>query len=336
MINKEVTVIGCCMGRNIFNCPQLINSFHVNNFLFQIPPWSCFDEPLDIPQDELKRVSRTNFEAKVLDYNLNKNALSSVNAQETDYLVIDLVACSFVMYEIRFRDRVLYTRIGFGDKPLNRMMEYEFFKKNNFSYRKIPYPQVPQDIVERGMANFAKWVKEKFSEKKVIICIPSFPTRYLDKDLKVKEYSQRKIQQLKHDEEYVIELSKRLISEIGECLVYNFPDNMISMEWGWGDSPYHYTNMDYIRQGYQFMDLLNLKLKDVYDLDISPESLMVEGWVKKYQQCRKKVLDTQSRLLKKEFGDCFDGTSVSSVSTQEFGKGLLPLNTLMEMIKIEK
>lgn len=131
---KTVSVLGCCMSRNIFNAPQVKNIFDVKRFAFQVVPWSLFDEALHIPYAKFEKIVNSPFEQRILDYNLNKSVISHFENEKTDYIAIDLIACSFVLYEIFFDGKSTIVRMGHGDKSLDKMKSDDYFAAHGFSY----------------------------------------------------------------------------------------------------------------------------------------------------------------------------------------------------------
>lgn len=334
---KTVSVLGCCMSRNIFNAPQVKNIFDVKRFAFQVVPWSLFDEALHIPYAKFEKIVNSPFEQRILDYNLNKSVISHFENEKTDYIAIDLIACSFVLYEIFFDGKSTIVRMGHGDKSLDKMKSDDYFAAHGFSYRKLSYKSVAEEKVRKGMEYFINWLDRTYSRERIIICKPMFPDRYLNKDLQLCCYDEKKKKQYEEDERFVSELTKDILEKLKGCLVYEYPEDMIAEEYAFKESlPFHQTNMDYIRQGDNLLKLLEIDYKDYYCEALEPTSYLMESWCKKYCDARKMLVDMESLLLGTEIKDYFSGTSVSSVSTQPFGKGLIRVKEVADRVEKQK
>lgn len=337
---KTVSILGCCMSRNIFNCPQLKGLFEVKNFAFQVVPWSLFDEGFDIPYEKFEEIVKSPFEQSVLDYNLNKSVFQRFLNQKTDYIVIDLMACSFVLYELTMNGKKTIARMGHGDKSLDKMKENTYFQSGQFSYKKIDYKTVPTARLYRGLYKFIGWLDKNYGRNQIILCIPNEKphTRYLNSELKICEYDERKRKKFEEDYKFVRELTFYMMDELKGCYVYEYPENMIVEEYSFSEGlPFHYTNMDYIRQGDKMCELLNVEWRENYEEDIEPISFVLETWVKKYYDARKMLFDLENAIFfNKQLVDPFKGLSISSVFTQPFGKGLHRLSDCLDEIHIRE
>lgn len=335
MVEKvKLSVLGCCLSRNIFNAPNVIEVFDVKRFGFQIVPWSCFGQGLGIPYEMIQKVVSAPFEQRILDYNLNKTTLQHFEQEKVDYMVIDLVACSFVMYEINYDGKKIYTRMGHGDAALNKMKNMDFFKEKGFSYRKLSYKDLDDSMVKKGLLQFVDWLKKNFSQEQIIICKSYFPQKYINSNLQVVEYSKKTLIKNNQDEKYINQLLDILINKLPKSKIYTYPSDMVAEDYGYSEGlPFHFTSMDYIRQGERILDLLKINYLDYYSRDIDPISYNVETWVKKYVDLRKMVIDLESKLLDINIKDVFDGTSISSVSAQPFGKGIIRVRDVVDRVK---
>ena len=114
-----MSVWGCCVGRNIFNAPQLVDSIKVENFVFQITPYSCFDVPLNIPYEKFDIPIFTKFEKECLDFNLNKTCIEKLEKNKTDYITFDFVSSSFEMFQITFNKKTTIARMWEGRRLLS-------------------------------------------------------------------------------------------------------------------------------------------------------------------------------------------------------------------------
>lgn len=92
--------------------------------------------------------------------------------------------------------------------------------------------------------------------------------------------------------------------------------------------PYHYTSMDYLKQGESMCKLLGINWKENYSMELPPDSYMMEKWCSNYYYSRKKLFDTEAVLLEQGRKDPFNGTSISSVSISSWSKGLYTVNQL--------
>ena len=128
-----------------------------------------------------------------------------------------------------------------------------------------------------------------------------------------------------------------MIERTSGCLVYNYPSNMIGEEYAFKEPlPYHFTNMDYLRQAEKMISLLGIDINNSYLHDISPVSYMIETWASKYFSTREKLLDTEKALLNEESNDSFVGTSVASVLLAPWGKDLLSVKSLENAVDKQK
>lgn len=329
-----MSVWGCCVGRNIFNAPQLLNSISVKNFIFQITPFSCFDVPLNIPYEEFDLPVFTKFEKECLDFNLNKTCIEKLEKNKTEYITLDFVSSSFEMFRITFNHKTTIARMWEGRRLLNVLSEIEYFKENGFMYEIIDYSCLPSELVYDAQDQLIRWLKINYRPKQIIICIPTFPDKWLNKELKVCEYSEKSKLKYKDDEKYVRELTEYTIQQINGCNIYSFPENMIAAEWGGRTEPppFHYTSMDYLQQGELMCDLLGIDWKESYCMDLPPCSYMMERWCSNYYYSRKKLFDTEAVLLDQPRKDPFIGTSISSVSISSWSKGLNTVNQLKSKV----
>lgn len=331
---QTMSVWGCCVGRNIFNAPQLLNSISVKNFIFQITPFSCFDVPLNIPYEKFDLPVFTKFEKECLDFNLNKTCIEKLEKNKTDYITFDFVSISFEMFRITFNDKTTIARLWEGRRLLNVLSEIKYFKENEFAYEIIDYSCLPPELVYDAQDQLIRWLKINYRPEQIIFCIPTFPNKWLNKELKVCKYSEKNELKYKDDEKYVRELTQYTIQQIDGCNIYSFPENMVAAEWEGRTEPppFHYTSMDYLQQGELMCELLGVDWEKSYCMDLPPCSYMMEKWRLNYYYSRKKLFDTEAILLEQPRKDPFIGTSISSVSISSWGKGLNTVNQLKSKV----
>lgn len=334
---KTVSVIGCCMARNIFNTPQCQEVFNVNNFAFQVVPYGFTDTSFDIPVEKIEEIQKGQFEQRVLQYNLNKTLKKGFESNVSDYIVIDLMACSFVLSEITFNNKKTIVRMGHGENVLKKMSQDDWFTQKGFSYRQLHYSELNSSYIYRCLDEFALWIDELYRRDQIIICRPHIPSKYLNKNLEVCSYSEDKLNRYKKDQEYVDEITNYIIKKLTGCLVFDFPKNIVAEDYQFTEGlPYHYTNMDYVIQGDKMIKLLDLSIDDYYTLDLDPASYVMEMWVKKYCEARKMLIDLEEKVANVHIKDQFIGTSISSVYTQPFGKNLYRVADIYEKVLLEQ
>lgn len=229
---KTMTVWGCCVGRNIFNAPQLLNSISIMNFIFQITPYACFDTSLNIPYEKFDIPAFSKFEKECLDFNLNKTCIEKLEKNKSEYITLDFVSSSFEMFRITFKQKTTIARLWEGRKLLSILSEIEYFKLNGFGYEIIDYSYLPLELVYKAQDQLINWLRINYRPEQIVICVPTFPDKWLDKELNVHKYSEENKLKYAEDERYIRELTKYTLRQIEGCNVYTFPEGMIAEEWG--------------------------------------------------------------------------------------------------------
>lgn len=333
-MKKTVSIIGCCVSRNIFYTPQCQAVFEVDNYAFQITPYSMFDEPLNVPYDKLCEVEKRPFARKTLDYNINKNIFQDFENKKSDYIVVDLMACSFILSEVGFNNKKTIVRMGQGVNSLENMKSNKWFADNEFSYKLRRFSEIDSNYVKEGLDKFIEWISSVYRREQVVVCRPYIPYKYIDNNLNVVSYPESKIKCFEEDALNVSELTEYMIRKLTGCLVCDFPRDMIAEAYLFSEgAPYHYSNMDYFNLSNKMLELLNIDIKQYYEYGLSPEAYMMEKWVKKYFDARQMLIDLEEKLLNVKIEDRFVGTSISNIYTRPFDDNLYCVADVYEKVK---
>lgn len=333
-MKKSVSIIGSCISRNIFYTPQCQEVFDVDNYAFQMIPYSMFDEPWNVPYDILSEMEKRPFVKKTLFYNINKNVCQEFENKKTDYIVVDLLACSMILSEMCLNNKKTIVRIGQGLNSLESMKNNKWFIDNGFSYKLRNFSEIDYNYIINGLDKFIEWISSIYRKEQIVICRPYLPHKYIDENMNVVSYSESKIKCFKAESSNINELTEYLISKLKGCKVLDFSRNIIAEGYLFSeDKPFHYSNSDYLSLGDKMLELLDINVKEYYKYTISPESYVMETWVKKYFDARQMLIELEEKILGIKIKDTFIGTSIGNIYTRPFDENLYTVVEVCEKMK---
>lgn len=84
----NVDIICTCYSRELFNTTD---EYKVNTYLMQQSIFTMFSKPLPIDKNDVKTLDDYNFKKRMVYFEFNKLALSTLFEQSSEYLIVDLL-----------------------------------------------------------------------------------------------------------------------------------------------------------------------------------------------------------------------------------------------------
>lgn len=291
MNKKHISIIGSCVSRNLFNSTKLEPMFDVDEYVFQVCPWDIFSEGLDIDSDRVKTLSKHPFTQRTLLSDLNKTAVDTLKNIKSEYLMLDLTTLKEDVLQVSFEGKqacvVSQPRIKILQKAAcDNLIE-------GLTVRLIKRQDVDKNLVKFGLNKLAQFIKENFSEEKVILNRVIFAKKYIDNNSKIIAVSDGQARYLATVQSYITAMEDYFLSLLPKTIVlknenvtsdfgtydnykdakpsanhfmfrdYSFSADLLIKKLGLDPDPYwaeRYTSLTPIEVAYQKLKLDYLKL----------------------------------------------------------------------------
>lgn len=259
MEKKTVNAFGCCCTRNIFNYKPINDFLSVNKYAFQIAVWACFEESLNIPEEDIEKIPERPFTKRMIHYDINKCALQEFEKSEADYFMIDLQTMSFPVYEVSYQGKKTYIQNHLGASFLPKMVEMKEFE--GLSFERMNIGDVPQDIVFRGLRKFAEWVLQKYDPKKVILYLPRRARRFVTNEGIYRKYDEETLHSQLYLDCEVVKYTDYLKTIMPGINYYEYDGELLGYDENYGRKQppaLHYAEYNFMEQGTDILKMLSI------------------------------------------------------------------------------
>ena len=184
---KKIAIIGSCVTRDLFNDIRLKKTCEVEFYAFQNNIWDLFNESLEISPFLINTIPLENFTRRMVDYDLNKTAITALESKQTDYLIIDMFVIWRECLKIISGKKTIYfknNRAALIEKYLNNM-------KLDLKTQMINYQDVDESLIYNGLTKLAEWINNHYTPDKVILHYPIFCKRYWNLENRLVKYSDK-------------------------------------------------------------------------------------------------------------------------------------------------
>lgn len=321
----SVNIVGSCCSRNLFNYPHLSAMYDVKEYVFQVAIWEMFQESLDIDIEIIRKIAPNNFQARLLDYGLNKTLERALINKKSDYLLIDTQCFVSPVYKVTYQGKECFIQHFRGELLLDKLKN-ELGK--SFYYEKLTIDDIDQERIEKGLERFGDLIKSIYSSKEIILYCPIFVDYRLDENYKVVKLSDSVVSLNKKRNEIINRYYDIIKRQFPEARQLNFLESSIADDYDHIKATYstHYSNMTYIKQGYSFIEMLNHNNNGLYPYDVSPEEYVMEYYFRNFGKCRKLICELEQVITGNTVVDKFSKLPVSAVLSLEWNDGLLTVD----------
>lgn len=184
---KKVAIIGSCVSRDIFNDTRLNKIFQVDFYAFQNNIWDLFNKSLDVPKVCIDAIPLENFTRRMIDYDLNKTTIPTLETKPCDFLMIDMFVIWRECLRIKSKDATIY----FKANRVRALSEYIKKANKDFECDILEYKDVDENLIYNGLTDLANWINKHYKPEQVILHYPIFCKRYWNLDNKLLNYSER-------------------------------------------------------------------------------------------------------------------------------------------------
>ena len=189
MDKKQVTVMGSCVTRELFNDERLEDIFDVKLYAFKICPWALFEEGLGIPTNLIKEAPIEEFLTRNIDYEFNKNLIEKFKQTPTDYFVFDFFPFIDTFYNVTYEGKTIHAQTNKSQQTFSVLQKYLDSKDVEFEYEKISIEEIDEELIKNGLQKFANFLTDNY--KHIAVVWPHFASNYLEIDGTIKEYSEK-------------------------------------------------------------------------------------------------------------------------------------------------
>lgn len=248
---KEISVIGSCVCRDLFEKDTENFSFHTDiRFISLISmisnPLQGFNATSDCFIEDVKTVNGKWYRKNVLN-DLNKTVFSSLKERHGEYLVLDFAESRISLANIKWEDG----RSLLVSKSVSFRAHYQASFRNNILKNTTLETINPLDY------NFEKWeqtidvfierIKEIFDESKIIL-IKNMPARhFVDTNGHLSPYYSRDhFESIMCCDILLPRLNEFFIKKCPKCKIIEIPPFALGYQkHKWGNHPFHFTEVYY-------------------------------------------------------------------------------------------
>ncbi len=283
------------MTKSLLETPQCKNVFGIEREFFQNAPWNFLEESLNINSEYIVQSCIGVWRRRQIENILNKtyNPISRVN--DVDLVLIDMFACvSNVLYEVN-KKIIVSANYQTDLFNLNSVLKE---KGMPLEIREIYYADISWDFLNDAIEKFAEWLQKVYAGKQIVVQKIKFAKKYLNSQMQIMDLPREKLIIVEEKQKYIDLIENLLIEKVDNCIVYDFPEDMLSSNWGNNTkkmSIVHYTTTDYLRLGYGLLEILGIDYRDYYMLEVDPDRYVLESWIKKAYEIKEewKVLQEE-------------------------------------------
>ena len=292
-MKKNISIIGSCISRDIFNDKRLVNSFEVKFYSFQTNIWDMFSDGLNVSSLCIGKIPIENFVRRMIDYDLNKDsAINDLVNAGSEYLLIDMFALFKPCLKITQNNKTVYlknVRTDYVKGQLEKLL-------NNAKIKLLNYEEIDEKLIYNGLKKLANFIKNHFDEEKIILHYPIFCEKYCDLENKIERYTNKDITTFMNRSNLINKFTDYLFSLLPRakkfipksflkfpCAIYRETDNILGLP-----NPVHLSNKDLLLSATELIKVINLNIKESPLINLlSDEVLSLNNRIVKM----KKVID---------------------------------------------
>ncbi len=294
-MKKNVSIIGTCVTRELFNDPRLKDAFTVDVYGFKVCPFSLFDDPVNLPREQIFNSPVAESQAVNFDYNVNKTLISKIEEKKSDYLFVDLFSiANDPIFEIEYEGAKTVVQLDWFSLVFEKINKYLSGSGSAIKATRLSVDSLDVQI-RAGLDRLATWATSKFEN--IVIIWPKYSKRYLNESALIKEYSPQ-IAGMYEKRQTVIDLyTEYLSSALPSAKVLKWSDDYLSrmvftdfIKLNKGETvepnPVHLLTSNYDDIVSSLLDLLEMDYNDFYDKPLDYASFRMETLKNDYERLR--------------------------------------------------
>lgn len=250
---KEVTVIGSCVCRDLFEKDNGENYLFKTDIRFS-SPISMLSNPVKFAkagfEDFPKKVKvvGTNWYKKNLINDINKTAFDALKEKHGEYLILDFAESRIPLVKIRWKGKneeliVTHSVTFKGHYDCN--LSKNVFK--NTSLEIVNPMSYDDNFWKKTIKSFSEKILELFDEDKIIL-IKNMPAKYYV-DIKgcLHPYSSANhFYEICTCDLLINKLNEYFVQNCPRCKIIDIPNNCVGVQnHKWGNHPFHFSNSYY-------------------------------------------------------------------------------------------
>lgn len=260
---KKILTIGSCVSTSMLNMLKIPSIFEERKAFFDRLPWNFFDEPIVLGEADGEKIGKIKYYLR----NLVEGEIEGA-----DYVLIDLYSLFKPTVKVKYKE---INKIIVADNILCQELE----RIPNLSYEVIT---VEEEFLYESLEKFSRLLKEKYTVNQLIIVRPKLVYRYLNDNYEICYVSQEEADRRKKMEIKLYAYTNYMIEQLGpETLVCDIPIDVVGEH---QNSIVHYLQSDYIRIEEKILNLMGIDYKDYWKMEITPNDLIYEYWIKQTNQ----------------------------------------------------
>lgn len=213
---KEISIIGSCCTRDLFEFDVLKSDFAVKDYIFQVAVYDMFAAPINAPVNKINTLPLANFLRRCCGYDLNKTAIDTLLEHKTEYIAVDLYTIGNTA--LRLTDRNSGNTVYLGGHYVYDI--YSSIQKwNTVKAELVTVTELDSELLKDGITRLAEWLKQNYTRDKIIINYPVFSKKYIDRTGSVVNYDDGMLETIENREKRVYEYTDLLCSLIPGAVV---------------------------------------------------------------------------------------------------------------------
>lgn len=249
---KSISVIGCCVCRDLFESDTENFSFHTD--IRFSSPISMISAPVDFIKADFsnftKEVKTVNgkWYKKNLINDINKTAFKALQERHGEYLVMDFAEARISLAKISWKnrlDKLLVTNSVSFKAHYNASLKYNIFKDTKLEI--INPLEYSDEFWRETIKEYSREILKIFDEEKIILVKTKQANHYIDANGYLHPYnSDAHFNSIMLSEILLDRLNEYFIEICPKCKVIEIPKYAIGLQTHkWGNHPLHFTNIFY-------------------------------------------------------------------------------------------
>lgn len=256
---KTINILGCSCSQKLFNYEPLKSAFKIKKCGFQINPWACFQDSLNISDDIINLLNVSDFKKTMFKYEINKTWVNELENCATDYLMIDLMLLSFSLSKLTINGKSTYTHNKNIVQNVIPQLE-KISELGTVSHTQIEFWDFPSQEIEDGLSVFCEWIKKLYPPENIIVYLPKRAKKYmLSSDEIIHQYTQDEQNTYTILDEIVKRCTAFVISKLGRIVFYESNDDLLAYNKKNAYQkpyPFKYSEDDYRHQAKNLYEIL--------------------------------------------------------------------------------
>lgn len=157
----NVDIIGTCYSRELFNTTD---EYKVNTYLMRQSIFTMFSKPLPIDKNDVKTLDDYNFKKRMVYFEFNKLALSTLFEQPSEYLIIDLLNEIRNFYDFKNPQDVKIVSTKETTLTLKELRNYV-----DYIYSLIEIQNIPENEIRKYLQVFIEELLKHYNSNKIIL-----------------------------------------------------------------------------------------------------------------------------------------------------------------------